>query len=98
MKKLFIFILGMLIISRLFAQDFIIKTNGNEIKAKVLEITIDVIKYKKFDNLEGPTISILKSEVFMIKYANGTSDVINPFETVSKKKQQWYQKAKIMVR
>jgi hypothetical protein len=43
-----------------------------------MEITTNEIKYKKFDNLEGPTISILKSEVFMIKYQNGTKDVINP--------------------
>lgn len=85
MKKLFLSTLGILIISKLFAQDFIIKSTGDEIKAKVLEITINEIKYKKFTDLEGPIISILKSEVFMIKYANGTSYAIDPFETVSKR-------------
>ncbi|MBY0424793.1 MAG: hypothetical protein K2Q22_04070, partial [Cytophagales bacterium] len=50
---------------------------GDEIKTKVEEITTNEIKYKKFDNLEGPTYSIQKSEVFIIKYANGTKDVIN---------------------
>lgn len=85
MKKLFLSTLGILIISKLFAQDFIIKSTGDEIKAKVLEITINEIKYKKFTDLEGPIISILKSEVFMIKYANGTSYAIDPFETISKR-------------
>ena len=57
------------------AQDLIILRNNTNIKAKVLEVAITEIKYKKFDNLEGPVYSILKSEVFMIKYANGTTDI-----------------------
>lgn len=63
-----------------FAQDIVIKKNGDEIKAKVLEVALTIVKYKKFDNLNGPTFEILKSEIFMIKYENGTKDVINPIE------------------
>ena len=37
--------------------------------------TRDSIKYKKFDNPNGPLYTILKSEVFLIKYENGTKDV-----------------------
>jgi hypothetical protein len=69
------------------AQDIIVLRNGDEIKSKVIEITPTEIKYKKFDNLGGPTIDILKSDVFMIKYANGTKDVmassISPASTES---------------
>lgn len=54
------------------AQDLLIKRNGDELEVKVLEINLKEIKYKRFDNLEGPVISILKSDVFMIKYENGT--------------------------
>jgi hypothetical protein len=61
----------------LFGQDIIVLKNGNEIKSKVLEINDKEVKYKKFDNLEGPTISMLKAEIFMIKYQNGTKDVLN---------------------
>jgi hypothetical protein len=35
------------------------------------------VKYKNIDNLDGPTISIFKSEIFMIKYQNGTKDLMN---------------------
>jgi hypothetical protein len=56
--------------------DNIVLKSGDEIKAKVTEITSDEIKYKKCDNLTGPTYSINKSEVFLIKYANGTKDII----------------------
>jgi len=58
-----------------FSQDVITKKSGEDINAKVLEVTSTEIKYKKFDNQTGPTISILKSDVFMIKYENGTKDV-----------------------
>lgn len=76
LKPLILFSLfGVIYISSLCAQDTITLKNGEEIEAKVLEITPDIIKYKKFNNLDGPTISILKSEVFMIKYENGTKDV-----------------------
>jgi len=76
MKKIFIGILLIAGTMWLHAQDIIIKENGDEIKAKVMEIGITEIKYKKAGNEEGPTYAILKSEVFLIKYANGTKDVI----------------------
>lgn len=58
-----------------FAQDLITLKSGDEIKSKVLEVTPDLIKYKNWSNPEGPTYSISKGEIFMIKYANGTKDV-----------------------
>lgn len=56
--------------------DIIILKDGQELKAKVLEIGPNEIKYKMCDNLTGPTLSKNKSEVFMIKYPNGTKDII----------------------
>jgi hypothetical protein len=60
------------------AQDLLTRRNGEEIQAKILEITPEVIKYRRTDNPDGPLISVLKSEVFMIRYANGTHDILNP--------------------
>lgn len=60
-----------------FSQDIITKKSSDEIKAKVLEVTTTEIKYKKFDNLNGPTFTILKSDVMMIQYENGTKDNFN---------------------
>ena len=59
------------------SQDFIFKKNGDEIKAKIVEIGKDEIKYKKFENLEGPIYVIEKSIIFLIKYENGSKDVFN---------------------
>ena len=67
----------------LFAQDIITLTNGDEIKAQVIEINITEISYKKFENLQGPTYKVLKSEVFKIKYPNGNQDIITSLENNS---------------
>ncbi|MCK9611990.1 MAG: FISUMP domain-containing protein [Bacteroidales bacterium] len=61
-------------ISKAFSQDVIRLKNGNEIKAYVKEIETEVIKYKRFDNPEGPSYSLQKSEISVIIYANGTRD------------------------
>ena len=68
-----------------YAQDVITKKNGDEINAKVLEITQSEIKYKKFDNQTGPTFSLSISDIFMIRYENGTKDV---FETATQNPQK----------
>ncbi len=64
--------------SNCFCQDLITKKNGEDIKAKVTEITTGEVKYKRFDNLDGPIYSIGKSDVLLIKYKNGTNLVMNP--------------------
>lgn len=60
-----------------YSQDIIVLKNGDEIKSKVLEVSSDQIKYKKWENVDGPTYSSTKSEVFMIKYKNGSKDIFN---------------------
>jgi len=62
---------------RAVAQDVIILKNGDEIKSLVQEVGTDYVKYKKFDNQTGPVYNMAISEIFMIKYANGSKDVLN---------------------
>jgi hypothetical protein len=86
MKKLIILFLICICYSiQLLSQDLIILKNGEEIKSKILEVSPTEIKYKKFDNLDGPTFSIFKSDVFMIKYQNGTKDVFTSEKSNSEK-------------
>lgn len=58
-----------------YSQDIIFLRNGQEIEAKVIEILPNLIKYNKWTNQNGPMYSIDKSEVFMIKYTDGSKDV-----------------------
>jgi len=66
-----------LLCATVFAQDFITKTNGEDIKAKVIEVGTTEIRYKKYEFPDGPLYVILKSEVLMIRYENGSKDIFN---------------------
>lgn len=59
------------------SQDIIFLKNGDEIQSKVTEVLPDLIKYKKWENQDGPLYSVTKSDVFMIKYQNGSKDLFN---------------------
>lgn len=77
MKKQFLFVLQLFIATFCFSQDIIVKSNGDEIKTKIIEVNQLDIKYKNFDYPSGPSFSISKSDVFMVRYENGTKDVFN---------------------
>lgn len=57
------------------SQDVIYKTDGTEIQSKIIELTVETIKYKSYDQPNGPIRNILLSEVFMIIYENGNREV-----------------------
>ena len=60
------------------AQDIVITVESKSIKAKVLEINDQEIKYKDFENLEGPTYVLKRSDVHMIVYQNGKVETFEP--------------------
>jgi hypothetical protein len=64
----------------MFAQDVITLKNGQEIQALVQKISEVDVEYKKFENPNGPNYLLRKSEIFMIKYANGSRDVFTVFK------------------
>jgi len=72
MKKL-IFLL-FLIGYTAFAQDTIIKINGDVVVSKIVEIRSDEVSYKKFSNLDGPAYRIQTKEIAEIIFENGTSE------------------------
>lgn len=77
MKIILILISILFFVNKINSQDIIKKTNGEEIKAKVMEITSAEIKYKKFTNQDGPTYTVSISTVQYIKYKNGDIDKFN---------------------
>lgn len=56
------------------AQDILVKHDGTTIKSKVVEVGTSEIKYKKWDNLDGPVYSISVKEVLALNYENGTQE------------------------
>ncbi len=59
------------------AQDILYLSNGSKLTVKVTEINSTDIKYKDFTNLEGPIYVVSKSELVLIQFSNGVSEVLN---------------------
>ena len=66
-----------------YAQDTIVQVNDEVIVSKVLEITPEIVKYKAYDNLEGPVYSLYVSKIYKIRYKNGKVEYFS--EKVSQK-------------
>jgi hypothetical protein len=82
MKRILLLLIIGMSTNLIFAQDVIVQQNGDEIQSKIIEITIDIIKYKEYGFQDGPTRNINISEVFMIIYENGKREV---FSTIKNK-------------
>ncbi len=77
MKLRLLLLIGFIVSAKIIsAQDVIVFKNGDEVQAKVKEVTPSEIKYIRFDNQNGPVYTIGRQDVFMIKYENGTKDVM----------------------
>lgn len=63
--------------SNMFSQDTLFHKSGEIQAVKVSEINPQLIKYKKFENLNGPVYSISISDVQRIKYSGGQIDSFN---------------------
>ena len=74
MKYILLFILFVCSSNIIEAQDTLSMRSGETILVKVIEVGTSEVKYKKLDNLNGPVFSMLKSDLLMIKYENGTKD------------------------
>ena len=59
------------------AQDVITKKNGDDIKAKVLEVGTSEVRYKLFEEPNGATYSLKKNDILLITYETGRKEVFN---------------------
>lgn len=75
-KSILSLFLGMVCYISAHSQDLVIKKDGTEIKAKVTEISDFEIKYRKWDNLEGPIYVENRRDILMIRYENGTNEIL----------------------
>jgi hypothetical protein len=73
--KTLIIAIALLTPALLTAQDILYKTNNTRLEVKVYEITDFSIKYKLYNNPEGPYYTISKKEAALIIYQNGTHEV-----------------------
>ncbi len=77
MKRLLLLLVGLCGFWNLAAQDRIIKGDQTQIEAKVIEITQDAVRYKRFSNPDGPTYVLSTGEILYIEYPNGERDIFS---------------------
>jgi hypothetical protein len=58
-----------------FSQDMITTKTGEDIQAKVIDVTNDEVRYKKFDDQTGPILTISTLNLLIIRYENGSKDI-----------------------
>lgn len=80
---IFVTLISFSLCNEIFAQDIIVKTNGEELEVKVEEITLETIRYRSFDNLNGPLRNISINEVFMVIYENGRRETFTSQHTTT---------------
>tara|TARA_B100001142_G_C14278683_1_gene633967 strand:+ start:844 stop:1251 length:408 start_codon:yes stop_codon:yes gene_type:complete len=66
--------------------DNIILRSGDEISAKILEVTPELVKYKKCNKSDGPIYTVYNSDILMLRYSDGTKDIIDNQNLKSSKK------------
>ncbi len=77
MKKILSLLFAVCISATMFAADIIVTTQSQRISAKIEEVGLDVVKYRRSDNLTGPIYSIAKSDIQSITYENGYVETFN---------------------
>lgn len=78
MKKFIILGISLFVSAAVQAQDVIIMRSGEQVESKVEEVGDKQIRYRKYANPDGPVYSVSSSEVFVIRFENGTREVITP--------------------
>lgn len=54
-----------------FGQDLLVKKNGDDLKVKIVEIGMSVVKYRDYAKSDAPILSIAKKDIFFIRFENG---------------------------
>ena len=75
--QLFLCMATMLVVNVAQSQDYLYLINSDTIKSKVLEVNENDVKYKDFENPDGPVYTINKSRIDKIIYQNGKVDYFN---------------------
>jgi len=70
-------LLLLLLTANCHAQDTITFKDGRQVTAKIIEVTVNTVIYKRFANLDGPRYEEYKSNIETIKYADGEMEVYN---------------------
>lgn len=72
MKRLFLLTVAAIAALGAMAQDLIVTRDSKRIEAKITEVSSSEIRYKEWNNQDGPTFVLRTDEINTIIYQNGT--------------------------
>lgn len=72
LAALFVFLSGC---AAVYAQDLVTKRDGTDIQAIVEEVGPDYVKYRLFEEPDGVTYTVRKSDLLMIRYHSGRKEI-----------------------
>ena len=75
--KISLFLALFLFATSAFSQDIIQFKNGRTVEAKILEMSDESVRYKKWNYQDGPDVNAPMSKVASITYANGETEVFD---------------------
>lgn len=82
MKRVIVFILLLIAgLQAARAQDIITTKRGEDVQAKVLEVSQTEVKYKAFSNPDGPVYTLPTREILIVRYENGEKDIFGEEES-----------------
>ncbi len=77
MKKILLVLMVLIVPSCIvLAQDTIVFRTGEEIQVVVKKVGLSSVEYVRYDNADGPVYEVLKNDIFMIRYQNGSKDYL----------------------
>lgn len=80
MKRIASVLAFLLMCATAFAQDIITKRDGEDIRAKVLEVSQDEVRYVRESYPDGPQYVIPKTDILLITYQDGAKDIFSGYK------------------
>lgn len=80
MRKFLLLLTFAVISLSTYAQDILVRKNGDAENVKVMEVSPTEVKYKKSSNLNGPIYIEKRTDIYSIKYGNGEVESFNTNE------------------
>lgn len=76
MRRFIILLVCVMTFMEVYAQDVIVSRDAEEILSKIISVDPGYVSYKRWNNLDGPTYTIPKSDIFYLKYQNGEKEIM----------------------
>ena len=81
-----------------YAQDIIVTKDSRRYNALVTEVNVDNVRFRLYENQDGPVYTLLKSDILTIIYRNGYVETFQtPAQTTFNQQSSFYNRALLII-